>query len=429
MVAFFALLGASSGVWLARIPAIKQGLHLSDGLLGVALLAAPAGLVLIAVLAGRIVDRIGSRIPTVAAGTIVALMPIALGLAPSIAALMAALFVLGVVGGLLDVAMNAQAVRVERGYQRPLMTSFHACYSFGGLAGALLGGLFASAGVSPVLNFTAAGIPLAAVALVAGRWLLTEQAVEPTADAAPASKAAAGPGAATVPGDAMDAAAEVPAGARRAAAARPRWTLPLLVLGLLAFCSLLSEGAADGWSAVYLHDNLGASAGFAALGYAAFSVTMALGRLAGDRLAARFGPAALVRGCGLLAAAGLAGALLSPAPAGAVAGFAVFGAGLSCTFPQLLSAAGNADPARPASGIARVAGMGYVGMLSGPVLIGGLASVLGLSLALGLPVVLGLGLAAGAGAVTLRRPRPSRRPHSPGRARPLRRPRFPRPPP
>jgi MFS family permease len=129
---------------------------------------------------------------------------------------------------------------------------------------------------------------------------------------------------------------------------------------------------------------------------------MALGRLAVDRLALRFGAAALVRGCGLLAAVGLAGALLSPVPAGAVAGFAVFGAGLSCTFPQLLSAAGNADPARPANGIARVAGTGYAGMLSGPVLIGGLASVLGLSLALGLPVVLALLLAAGAPAVRAR---------------------------
>jgi len=401
VVAFFVVLGIGNGVWLSRIPAIKQDLHLSDGLLGVALLASPAGLVLVAMLASRIVDRIGSRIPAVTAGVIVALMPIALGLAPTLAALMAALFVFGIAGGLLDVAMNSQAVRVERGYGRPLMTSFHACYSFGGLAGALLGGLFAWAGVGPVPNFAVAGVPLAITALVAGRGLLTEEAVRPAVDTQAgeslAESTAAGPAAASQP-----AAPAADPGAGETVTRRSHWTLPLLVLGLLSFCSLLCEGAADGWTTVYLHDNLGASAGFAALGYAAFSVAMALGRLAGDRLALRFGAAALVRGCGLLAAVGLAGALLSPVPAGAVAGFAVFGAGLSCTFPQLLSAAGNADPARPANGIARVAGTGYAGMLSGPVLIGGLASVLGLSLALGLPVVLALLLAAGAPAVRAR---------------------------
>jgi MFS family permease len=152
-----------------------------------------------------------------------------------------------------------------------------------------------------------------------------------------------------------------------------------------------------------MHDSLRTSAGFAALGYAAFSITMAFGRLTGDKLALRFGPVALVRGCGLLAAAGLAAALISGDPVGALVGFALYGAGLSCTFPQLLSAAGNADPSRPAAGIARVAGMGYVGVLGGPVLIGGLASVTGLPLALGVPVILALCIAAGAGEVKPRR--------------------------
>jgi len=194
-------------------------------------------------------------------------------------------------------------------------------------------------------------------------------------------------------------------GSHNRAVRRPRWSVTILVLGLLALCTLLGEGAADGWTAVYLHDSLGTSAYFAALGYAAFSVMMAVGRLAGDRLTTRFGPVTLVRSCGLLAAAGLAGALISATPAGALIGFALFGAGLSCTFPQLLSAAGNADPSRPASGIARVAGMGYLGLLGGPILIGGVASVAGLPLALVLPVILGLCIAALAGAVRPLRPR------------------------
>jgi MFS family permease len=395
VVAFFAVLGTATGVWLARIPAVKHHLHLSDGLLGITLLAAPAGLVLVVLLAGRIVDRIGSKIPVLAGSICVALLPIAFGLAPNMAALMAALFGFGLASGMLDVAMNAQAVYVERGYGRPLMTSFHACFSFGGLAGSLFGGLFAWAGLSPAVTFLAAGVPMAAVAFPAGRWLLADQAGQHAA-------APAAPAAAAAPAD---------GGEHAAGAAASRWTLPVLVLGLLALCSLLGEGSAEGWSAVYLQDNLDTSAAFAALGYAAFSIMMATGRLAGDRLALRFGPVTLVRGCGLVAATGLATALISGSPAGALAGFAVFGAGLSCTFPQLLSAAGNADPLRPATAIARVAALGYLGLLCGPVLIGGLASVTGLSLALGLPVILALCIAAGAGEVA-----PRRAVRSPGRA-------------
>lgn len=170
-------------------------------------------------------------------------------------------------------------------------------------------------------------------------------------------------------------------------------------MAMLAACSLLGEGSAEGWSAVYLHDNLGTSAALAALGYAGFSVAMAVGRLSGDRLNARFGAAPLMRCCGLIAAAGLGLGLLSPDPAGAIAGFTAFGAGLSCTFPLLLSAAGNLDPARPALGIARVAGSGYAGLLAGPVLIGGLATGLGLQRALVVPLVLALAIAAGGGVV------------------------------
>ncbi len=369
MVAYFAILGVANGVWLARIPAIKQHLHLSDGLLGVALLAAPAGMVVAVPLAGRIVHRIGSRIP-VLAGSVVALVPVAMGLAGNVAALMAGLFAFGFAGGVLDVGMNSQAVHVERGAGRPLMSSFHACFSFGGLAGALLGAAFAWASVGPAMTFAVVGIGLAAIAVLASRWLVADR---PTARRQ----------------------TTVSHADRRT----PRMTTLLLTLALLAICSLLGEGAAEGWSAVYLRDNLHTAAAFAALGFAGFSVAMAFGRLSGDRLAARFGPAAVVRCCGLLAAAGLAVALLSGSPVGAIAGFTMFGAGLSCTFPLMLSAAGNANPQRPAHGIARVAGFGYIGMLGGPVLIGALAGHLGLATALAVPVALALVVAAGAGAV------------------------------
>ena len=366
-LAYFAVMGLADGVWLARIPAIKENLGLSDGRLGVALLAAPVGLVLMAAIADRLIDRFGSARLTVAGGLWMPLIPVAIGLAGSEAALMAALFAFGAAGGLLDVSLNAQAVRVERGYGRPLINSFHACYSFGGLLGALLGGLFAWAGIGPAATFAAVGVPLAVLAAAARSGLL--RGPEPRASGG--SDPARGT------------------------------SLRILVLGLLAFCSLLGEGAAGSWSAVYLHDNLATSAALAALGYAAFSVTMAVGRLSGDRLAARFGPGRMVTGGGLVAAAGLALALAWVTPVAGLTGFALFGAGLSTTFPQLLSAAGNVETGRSGSGIARVAGAGYLGVMAGPVVIGGCASLVGLRLALGIPVMLALCLAGGGRAAAI----------------------------
>jgi MFS family permease len=384
VLAYFAVLGLASGDWLARIPAIKHGLGLSDGRLGVALLAGSAGQVAVAMLAGRLVHRAGSRPPIVAGAFCVALLPITFGVVPNLATFMVCLFSFGLAGGLLDVAMNAQAVYVERDFGRPLMTSFHACYSFGALAGGLIGGLFAWLRIAPAVNFAVVAAPMACVALMAGRWLLPDEA----------ATGAQTPDATT---------AETGRGVRDARRGG-RWrswrglvTSPLALLGVLALFALLGEGAADGWSAVYLRDGLGTSAWFAAFGFAAFSVSMAAGRLAGDRLAQRFGPAALVRSGGLVAAIGMATALISHVPAVTIIGFALNGAGLSCIFPQLLSVAGSVRPGRTASGIAAVAGLGYVGLLSGPVLIGGVASIAGLTVALGLPALLALGIAAAAG--------------------------------
>jgi MFS family permease len=391
-VVYFVVLGLADGVWLARIPAVKQHLGLSDGLLGVALLAAPVGLVIIAAFADRLIDRFGSARPTMAGAVAISLLPIAFGLAGSLGVLMAVLLVYGMAGGLMDVAMNSQAVRVERGYRRPLINSFHAYYSFGGLAGALLGGLFAWAGVGPAVTFAAVGVPLAVVAVLVRGGLLR----------GPEARDRPSPGG--QPGRSRPAAGRAGDRARRRGMA-----LRIIVLGLLALCSLLGEGAAGSWSAVYLRDNLGTSAAFAALGYASFSVTMAIGRLFGDRLAARLGPARLVSGCGLVAAIGLAVALVMASPAAGLVGFALFGAGLSSTFPQLLSVAGNVETARSGTGIARVAGAGYLGLLSGPVLIGSAASLVGLRLALVIPLAAAMCLAAGGWFVTGRRVRLTRR--------------------
>jgi MFS family permease len=169
------------------------------------------------------------------------------------------------------------------------------------------------------------------------------------------------------------------------------------VLGLLALCGQLGEGAAGDWSAVYLHTDLGSPAGLAACALAAFSVTMAAGRVAGDRLAARFGSVALVRVSGLLAGIGLAAGLLIGTPAAGIAGFALLGLGLAGIFPQLVSSAARLDPARAGRNIGRIAAVAYLGLLGGPVAIGAAASGVGLRDALLIPAALAVLVAVAAG--------------------------------
>ena len=417
---YFLLLGMTSAVWVARIPAVKERLALSDGRLGLALLAAPAGLILATLVAGRLVDRFGSGRMTRVAGVASCLLLLAPGIAGTMAELMAALLGAGVANGTLDVAMNAHGVRVENAYGRPVMASMHACYSLGGFAGALFGGAFAWAGISPEPAFLAAGLPAAAVAAGAARWLLPEGTA--TASAGADIPARPGAGIQAVP-EQTPAASPSHAQPQAPPSRDPRRPLPgrsrrrphassgtgwlLLALGIVGLCGLVAEGAAADWSAVYLHDNLGASAGLAAVGYGVFSVMMTSGRLAGDRLAARFGRVRLVRGCGLVAAAGLAGGLISHSVAGGLAGFAVLGAGLSCIVPQVFSAGGRADPVRPGRGLARIVGLGYLGLAGGPVVIGACAGLLGLPLALGIPVVLAFWVALSARALAPRAPVPA----------------------
>ncbi len=397
VVAYFAILGVTNGDWLARIPALAHGLSLSDGMLGLALLAAPAGAVVAAPFAGAFIDRVGSRPLTMAAGLGVAVLPVSFGLARSQAVLMAGMLAFGVAAGVLDVAMNAQAVQVERASGRRLMTSFHACYSFGALAGGLIGGAFAWGGVSPAVGFAMVALPMAVLTVLARPWLIKDGKSDRPLDADHAHVAREAPPAARQRPATLAEVAGPATGASAAGRSALEWLLsPLMVLCVLAICSLLGEGAADGWSAVYLRDNVGTSGGFAALGFAAFALTMAFGRLAGDRLAGRFGPVALLRASGLVAAAGMALVLLTASPVGAIAGFAIYGAGLSCTFPQMIALAGKIRPDRPATAISRVVGIGYLGLLTGPVLIGGLASVAGLAAALILPAALALVIAAGA---------------------------------
>ncbi len=366
----FLLFGTALGTWTSRIPAVKARLGLSDGSLSIALLAFALGAIVGMVVLGRLVDRFGSTSVMVpmALGEGVLLVPAAY--APSLVTLAVALFVFGAVHGTLNIAMNANAIEVQRAVGRPIMSSFHAVYSIGGFVGAAIGGLFARADLGAGATFLAVGGLVVGLAGWAARWALPAACRVPAQPPEP------------------DPSSDPPA--RR---------FDLLFLGILAMCALVGEGTAADWSAVYTHENLGAAAGFAAVPFAAFSIMMTVGRLLGDRLAAAFGPVLLVRCCGVLASVGMTAALLIGRPIAAVIGFGCLGAGMSCIAPQVYSAAGNRDPARAGRALSQVVSLGYAGFVIGPILIGSASTVVGLPTALAIPALLVLFVAAAASAL------------------------------
>jgi hypothetical protein len=272
----------------------------------------------------------------------------------------------------MDVSMNTQGVAVERLYGRPILNSFHACYSLGSLGGALVGGLLAGWGLPLLAHF--GGLALASAILALG----TAPALLPSSNDQ-----------------------SLPAGEERARASFARPTRATLALGVIAFCALFSEGAMADWSALYLNSNLHSGPGLAPSGYATFSIMMMVSRGFGDALTLRLGARRMVRLGGLLAACGLLLVLLTPWLPLALVGFALIGSGLGVCFPLTLSAAGSlaSQGQATSTALAAVATCGYAGLMAGPPTIGFAASLLGLRLALGIICLLCLCSTVLAGAV------------------------------
>jgi len=344
--ALFFVNGAILASWVPYVPMVKQRLGIGDGLLGVVLLFMAIGALGALPFAGTLVGRLGSRTVSVGAGLGLCLsLPLPI-LAPTPFLVALALLFFGAFNSTLDVAMNAQAVEVEQRRGRALMSSFHAMFSVGGLAGALLSSVIIAAGVGAADHILTAAL-LGSVAILIARSALIAVAPSPSP-----------------------------------VFVRP--TRGLLGLGVLALCALLAEGAIGDWSAVYLMDSRGASQSVAAAGFAAFSLAMAGGRFAGDHVARRLGAACLLRLSGALAAGGLLLALIVNEPVIAIAGFGLVGLGVANLIPVIFSAAGRAYAVAPGHGLAAVATTGYVGFLAGPPAIGLAAEVAGLPAALGI---------------------------------------------
>ena len=364
VAAAFLIHSTVSGTWAPRLPAIKESLELSDGELGTALVGLAIGLVAGTRVSGAPIDRFGSR-PVMRVGfPLLAATLLLPGLAGSALALFLALLVLGLASGALDVAMNAQGIELERRLGRPILSGLHGLWSVGLGVGAGVAALAAAVDADPLEHFATVAAVLALVSLVFLRGLL------------PVHRPA--------PGEPEEERVTV------------RWTVPLVLLGAIAFCSFVGEGSASDWSAVYLTQELDASPALGAVAFAAFAVAMALARFAADPLRARLGNVSLVRGGSLLAAVGLGIALVVHEPAAAIAGFALLGLGLAPVVPIAFSAAGELDPRATGRLVGRVATIGYVGSVAGPIMIGWLAQATSLRISLGLVVLLALVIAASA---------------------------------
>ena len=357
----FAIAGMVIGTWTARIPAIQHNLALSDGQLSAALLALALGGLVGMRVAGRLVDHYGSKRVMTATSTSLGAVLVLTAYAPNLPVLGVVLFLLGLVHGTLNIGMNVAAVACQNSYQRPIMTSIHALFSIGGMAGAATAAACAYSQLTCAQTFTLVGIALTAAAVWAVRWI----PAEPTA--------------------ADITQALTPPQTESSSAPRRR----IAVLGLLALCALISEGAAADWSSVYLH-RLSGSPTLAAIAYAAFAGCMTLGRLAGDRVTAALSPVTVLRSCGLIAGGGLATGILIDTPIAAIIGIACLGLGLSCVIPLLYTAAGALSLGRPGAAVARVAAIGYLGYVIGPVIIGTIAARVSLGHALLLLPVLAL---------------------------------------
>lgn len=372
---YFALNGFVLGMWVVHIPVIEHRAGVSTASLGWLLLLLGAGAFVGMQVAGPLADRYGPRrvVPLSAAlCSGAAALP---GLATNAWTLAGALLALGVGNGCLDVSMNAHAVQVERGYGRPVMSAFHATFSIGGVLAALVGARTLSWGWSPAATLGAVALLGLALAALAAPALLPTDGTTSNTDIGTGTEQTSVPG------------------------ARTRRTTPrhIWALAVLALMVMLSEGVANDWSTLQLRTVLHASAATSALAYGSFAAAMTIGRLLADRVAAHLGSAAVLRYGASVAALGLACAALSPTIPLALAGWAVFGAGLSGCVPQLFSAAGHSDQGAAGANVSRVAGLGYLGMLAGPALIGALTRLIPLNIALLLPVALCVAAACAAG--------------------------------
>ncbi len=363
VMAMFFLNGALFGIWASRIPAIKLRLGLGDGALGLLLLCLAAGAIIAFPIAGRLSDHFGAARMTRFFAQFYVLTLVLLPLAATPIELGAALVLFGMAHGAMDVAMNGWGAEIENRLKHPIMSSLHAAFSLGAGLGAASGYAAIALDMSVALHFWLFGIGLGAITLSLATIAWLRPAPHPST------------------GSFL-----LPHGA-------------LILVGVIAFCSSIGEGAMADWSAVFLHGVIGVTEAKAVFGYTAFSTAMVVMRIAGDRLVARFGAVATLRASGVVSSIGVICIIAGGSYEVALAGFVLVGLGYANIMPIAFSRAANDTRTPPGRAIAAVATLGYGGMLIGPPTIGFVAAFSTLSTSFVLLAALAVAITLLAGSV------------------------------
>lgn len=339
--------------WVSRLPRIQELYDLNNASIGIILLSAAIGAVIAMPFTGWLIIQNGSRKITILSAFFFSLIVPFIPIMPGFVALTSLYFIMGITTGMLDVAMNAQAVMVEQQYNKPIMTSFHALFSIGMMLGALCGSLFVKISNNLFLHLSIV-VAAAIIGLFWCRYYLIQD--KPTY-----------------------------------ATEGPAFRLPnasVLSIGVIAFCCMLGEGSMADWSTNYMEKIAGANRVMAPIGLSAFAMMMTIGRIFGDKAREKFGDQKLILISSIMATVGISIALIYPLPIIVIIGFGIVGLGLSVVVPIAYSIAGNMKGLSPGVGLAMVTTVGYTGFLFGPPIIGFVADWQTLRIALTFVVVL-----------------------------------------
>jgi MFS family permease len=336
--AMFFMAGLSFSSWASRIATIQQTMELSDAALGAVLFSLPVGLMCSLPFSGWIITKIGSRKLLISALLVYAIALVTLGLAQNTFQLIICLVCFGFSSNAVNISVNTQAVATEELYKKPIMASFHGLWSLAGFTGAGVGTFMIANGIAPYRHFLVMLVVIFIGVIIAARYLKDD----------------------------------------KVASAGPVFVMPdrsLIKLGVIAFCSMICEGAMFDWSVIYFKKVVLAPTALVGIGFTAFMFTMAGGRFVADWFAHRFGLKRTLQVSGTLTAIGLLIAVAFPYVYSAMAGFLLVGVGVSSVVPMVFSAAGKSKTMQPGVALAAVSTIGFMGFLVGPPVIGFIAGI------------------------------------------------------
>lgn len=332
--------GLTLSAWISRVPTIVSELGMNTGSTGTVMMGMALGAFVSFPITGRLIDTLGSARMTMIYGLVFFLALPLIAIMPNAVTLMLALMLFGFGNGGMDLAMNAQGIEIEARAGRSIINSLHGFFSLGGFLGAGIGAFMAWQSITPLPHFIVVTVINVVLIAVLQRYLVPDLT------------------------------------SNKRDASTPIFTFPhrsLWMLGVIALCTAVGEGAMNSWSALYLNKHLQTSDDIAALGYATFSLAMLTGRFTGDWFVRRWGSGKLIRRSGSLAAIGLGIATLIDQPWSMLTGFVFVGLGLSVIYPLVFSAAGNHPTLPRGQAVAGTATVGYTGFLAGPPILGWVA--------------------------------------------------------